>query len=235
MESVDLASWPRREIFEFFSPISNPFYALSFRLDVTKLRAFTKARGLSFYHSLIWLCTRAMERVEAFSYAIAGDKVVRLSSRRPSFTHLPKDSEQFQIVTLPCEGSLEDFCAAAKEKAESQDFFIDLKDDAAVRVPKDGLRVSSFEAEAYAVSEAHLHDRLGDPSDARSIRRHRIARSQKSGCPLPDLQQRLYIRQSSSGSAVIAFRERPQQHDPVPRFLELRSCDVTGLCHRDRV
>ena len=129
MESVDLASWPRREIFEFFSPISNPFYAVSFRLDVTKLRAFTKARGLSFYHSLIWLCTRAMERVEAFSYSIAEGKVVRLSGRRPSFTHLPKDSEQFQIVTLPCEGSLEDFCAAAKEKAESQDFFIDLKDE----------------------------------------------------------------------------------------------------------
>lgn len=129
MESVDLASWPRREIFEFFSPISNPFYAVSFRLDVTKLRAFTKARGLSFYHSLIWLCTRAMERVEAFSYAIAGDKVVRLSSRRPSFTHLPRGSDQFRIVTLPCEGSLEDFCAAAKEKAESQDFFIDLKDE----------------------------------------------------------------------------------------------------------
>ena len=114
-------------------------------------------------------------------------------------------------------------------------FFIDLKDDAAVRVPKDGLRVSSFEAEAYAVSEAHLHDRLGDPSDARSVRRHRITRSHKLGCPLPDLQKRLYIRQSSSGSAVIAFREWPQQHDPVPRFLELRSCDVTGLCHRDRV
>ncbi len=129
MESVDLASWPRREIFEFFSPISNPFYAVSFRLDVTKLRAFTKARGLSFYHSLIWLCTRAMERVEAFSYAISDGRVVRLPGRRPSFTHLPKDSEQFQIVTLPCEGSLEDFCAAAKEKAESQDFFIDLKDE----------------------------------------------------------------------------------------------------------
>ena len=129
MESVDLASWPRREIFEFFSPISNPFYALSFRLDVTKLRAFTKARGLSFYHSLIWLCTRALERVDAFSYAVADGQVVRLSSRRPSFTQLPKGSEQFRIVTLPCEGSLEDFCAAAKEKAESQDFFIDLKDE----------------------------------------------------------------------------------------------------------
>ena len=47
METVDLSSWPRRELFEFFSPISNPFYALSFRLDVTKLRSWTKERGLS--------------------------------------------------------------------------------------------------------------------------------------------------------------------------------------------
>ena len=158
MESVDLASWPRREIFEFFSPISNPFYALSFRLDVTKLRAFTKARGLSFYHSLIWLCTRAMERVEAFSYAIAGDKVVRLSSRRPSFTHLPKDSEQFQIVTLPCEGSLEDFCAAAKEKAESQDFFIDLKDE--------GIDMIFFSCLPWLDVTGLTNERNLDPDDA---------------------------------------------------------------------
>ncbi len=126
MEIVDLESWPRREIFEFFSGISHPFYALTFRLDVTGLCRFAKERGLSFYHSLIWLCTRALERVDAFSYAVSDGRVVRLSSRRPSFTHLKPGSESFQIVTLPCEGSLEDFCAAAKEKAEKQDFFIDL-------------------------------------------------------------------------------------------------------------
>ena len=127
MHKIDLAAWPRREAFAFFSPISNPFYSVTFRLDVTKLRAYTKARGLSFYHSLIWLSTRALERVEAFSYAIADGEVVQLESRRPSFTHLKPGSERFQIVTLPCEGSLEDFCAAAREKAEQQDFFIDLK------------------------------------------------------------------------------------------------------------
>ena len=127
MRKVDLAAWPRREAYEFFSPISNPFYSVTFRLDVTKLHAYTKTRGLSFYHSLIWLSTRALERVEAFSYAIADGELVQLESRRPSFTHLKPGSEQFQIVTLPCEGSLEDFCAAAKEKAEKQDFFIDLK------------------------------------------------------------------------------------------------------------
>ena len=125
MQAVDFAAWPRREIYEFFSPISNPFYSVTFRLDVTRLHRYTKERGLSFYHSLIWLCTRALERVDAFSYAVQDGKVVKLSSRRPSFTHLRPGSENFQIVTLPCEGSLEDFCAAAREKAEKQDFFID--------------------------------------------------------------------------------------------------------------
>ena len=125
MQPVDLSSWPRREIFAFFSGISNPFYAVTFRLDVTALRRYTKERGLSFYHSMIWLCTRALARVEAFSYAIREGELVRLESRRPSFTHLKPGSESFQIVTLPCEGSLEEFCAAAREKAEKQDYFID--------------------------------------------------------------------------------------------------------------
>ena len=125
MRPVELESWPRREIFRFFSGISQPFYSVTFRLDVTELRAFTKARGLSFYHSLIWLCTRAMERVEAFSFAVRDGEVLRLDSRRPSFTHLKKGSDSFQIVTMPCEGSMAAFCAAAKERCERQDFFID--------------------------------------------------------------------------------------------------------------
>ena len=125
MESVDLSAWPRREIFEFFSGISCPYYSVSFRLDVTALRRYTRERGLSFYHSLIWLCTRALARVEAFSYALSEGQVVKLSRRRPSFTHLKPGSESFQIVTPPWEERLEDFCAAAKEQAEKQDFFID--------------------------------------------------------------------------------------------------------------
>ena len=125
MQTVDLASWPRRELFEFFSGISNPFYSVAFRLDVTELYRYTRERGLSFYHSLIWLCTRALARVDAFSYAVKDGRVVRLESRRPSFTHLKEGSEAFQIVTMPCEGELEAFCAAAKEKCERQDYFID--------------------------------------------------------------------------------------------------------------
>ena len=46
---IDKAAWPRREIFDFFSGISNPFYAVTFRQDVTELRNYCKERKISFY------------------------------------------------------------------------------------------------------------------------------------------------------------------------------------------
>ena len=49
MDKIDYLSWPRREIFEFFSPMSDPFYSLTFSLDVTRLYDFVRPRGLSFY------------------------------------------------------------------------------------------------------------------------------------------------------------------------------------------
>lgn len=62
---VDRAAWPRRELFDFFSPMSQPFFSVTFRQDVTRLYQFAKENRLSFYHSLVYLCTRAVNGVEA--------------------------------------------------------------------------------------------------------------------------------------------------------------------------
>lgn len=129
MQKLDFENWPRRELFDFFSPLSNPFYSVTFRLDVTKLYRHTKANGLSFYYSLIYLCTQAINSVEAFSFAIADGAVARLDPRKPSFTDLKKGAETFHIVTMPCEGSLAEFCAAAKAKSEKQEAFIDFSQE----------------------------------------------------------------------------------------------------------
>ena len=158
METVDLSSWPRREIFEFFSGIANPYYSVTFRLDVTRLRRTTAARSLSFYHSLIWLCTRALARVEAFYYAVSEGQLVRLERRRPSFTHLKSGSESFQIITPTWEESLEGFCTAAKEQAEKQDFFIDPSGE--------GIDMIFFSCLPWLDVTALTNERDLDPDDA---------------------------------------------------------------------
>ena len=125
IRDIDMSAWPRREIYDFFSPISNPFYSVTFTLDVTNLYRYVKERELSFYYALVYLCTQAVNRVEAFLYTIEDRKVRIYDKRQPSFTDLEKGSELFRMVFVPCEGSIDDFCHAAKEKSESQHFFFD--------------------------------------------------------------------------------------------------------------
>lgn len=127
MKRIDYESWPRRELFEFFSAMSQPFYSVTFRVDVTKLYDYVKPRGLSFYYALIYLCTKAINSVEAFRIAIEGGAPVLLEQRAPSFTDLKKGAESFYIVTMPGDmGGLDEFCRAAAEKSRTQQGFINI-------------------------------------------------------------------------------------------------------------
>ena len=110
MQKIDLAVWPRAELFRFFSAVSQPFYSVTFRVDVTNLHAYARAHGVSFYYALGYLVTDAVNAVENFRYTIRSGEVWLLDERVPSFTDLKPGSQQFHIVTLPKEGDLDSFC-----------------------------------------------------------------------------------------------------------------------------
>lgn len=126
MKILDYENWPRRQAYEFFSDISDPFYMVTFRQDVTGMYEYTRKNGLSFYYGLIWACNMAINDVEAFRVAIRDDRLVILSRRDPSFTDLKKGSEQFHIVTMEHESDIGTFCHKAALLSENQDFFIDM-------------------------------------------------------------------------------------------------------------
>ena len=121
---IDKSEWQRREIFDFFSGIAYPFYSVCFNIEVTGLYSFVKREGLSFYHAMIYLCTRAVNQTEAFLYCAEGEEIYLLERRLQSFTHLAKGEELFRIITMPCEGGIRDFCRAAAEKCAGQSAFI---------------------------------------------------------------------------------------------------------------
>ena len=124
-KQIDLSTWKRKEIFDFFSHASNPYYMVTFRIDVAPLYAYVKKHRLSFYYSLVYLCTQAINDVEAFRYTIRGEQVFYLDPRIPSFTDLKKDSEYFHIVTMPTMGSLAEFNEEARKRSDAQQFFLD--------------------------------------------------------------------------------------------------------------
>ena len=126
MSAVPVAweQWPRYEIYKFFQPMDNPFFAVTFTLDVTRLHDYAKARGLSFYYALVFLCTEAMNDVEAFHYFERAWQLCRLDRRIPSFTDLNPGAEQFHIVTMDHGAELDTFCRAARETSLAQTCFI---------------------------------------------------------------------------------------------------------------
>lgn len=125
MRYIQKSTWPRAELFDFFSAVSFPFYSVAFRVDVTALHAYTRARGLSFYYAMGYLVTQAANGIENFRYFLRDGKIGLWDERIPSFTDLHPGSDLFHIVTLPCRGTLEEFCRAAWERSRSQQTFLD--------------------------------------------------------------------------------------------------------------
>lgn len=124
MQFVDMDSWPRREIFDFFTAVGRPFYSVTYRQDVTRAYRYAKEKGISFYYCMVWLVTHAVNNVEAFAYSIEGGRVARIDRRSPSFTDIKPGAEFFHICTMPCRGGAEEFAIAARERSHGQRGFI---------------------------------------------------------------------------------------------------------------
>lgn len=127
MKQIDLAAWPRREIYDLFSACDHPFYSATIELDVTNLKRYSKESGLSFYYGLSYLITEAMESVEAFRIRIRDGNLELADELIPSCTDLMPGSDCFVIVALPKDGDMASFCARAKQLARTQKTLFDPK------------------------------------------------------------------------------------------------------------
>lgn len=155
---VDYGKWPRRELFEFFSHASNPFYSVTFNLDVTRVYEYARANGLSFYYALTWLVTQAVNSVEAFRYARLDGNIVLLPERVPSLTDMKKGAEHFHIVTMPAGDDIKRFCLDAKRRSEAQQEFIVMS--------YEGLNLIYISCLPWVELTALTNERDFDPDDA---------------------------------------------------------------------
>ena len=114
MTIIDKETWPRRAHYDFFTPMSDPFYTLTFPVDVPPLRAWCRANAMPFYPAMVFAVTKAMEAVDAFHYKDRDGVIVRHDTLVPSFTDLKPGSELFQIVTVEAGEDAADFCRRAK-------------------------------------------------------------------------------------------------------------------------
>src|SRR5882724_4306317 len=73
---LDLATWSRRELFDFFIGYSNPYFNVCVQLDVTNLIAFVHERpGVKVSATLHYFALRVANEIEPFRYRLKDDGV----------------------------------------------------------------------------------------------------------------------------------------------------------------
>ena len=72
---IDLDTWPRRAVFEFYLPFDKPYFNVCTQLDVTSLLQQIK-KGTSVWLTYHYLALRAANEIEPFRYRLRQGKVL---------------------------------------------------------------------------------------------------------------------------------------------------------------
>ena len=70
---IDVDSWERKELFNFFKDFDEPYYGISTDLECSGAYRYAKSRGISFFLYYLYLVLKAVNRTEAFRYRIEGN------------------------------------------------------------------------------------------------------------------------------------------------------------------
>lgn len=63
---IDLDSWNRAELFREFAGMRTSIYDMTVRMDVTKLVAYCREQGQSFFANYLYLCLRELNAIPEF-------------------------------------------------------------------------------------------------------------------------------------------------------------------------
>ena len=129
---IDLANWPRRQVFEFYLPFDKPFFNVCTRLDVTDLLIELRKRGKTnvwlTYH---YLALRAANEIEPFRYRLRQGKVL-VHDVINGGTTLMLPNETFTLFYFDYRESYKQFMEAATraaDEAKNSDAFEPRHDD----------------------------------------------------------------------------------------------------------
>ncbi|AMR26371.1 chloramphenicol acetyltransferase [Hymenobacter psoromatis] len=110
---IDLATWPRREHFEFFSAFEEPFFGLVAEVDCTHAQAEAKRLGVSFFLYYLHHALQAANQVEAFRYRIEAGQVYCYDHVHASAT-IGRPDHTFSFSFLEQHADLAEFVAGAE-------------------------------------------------------------------------------------------------------------------------
>ena len=105
---VDIDTWPRAGQYRLFRSFANPHFAITAPLDVTRLMAELKPRGVSPFTAVLYALTAGANAVPEFLTRFRGEEVVIHEAAGTSFT-VPANDSGFVFCEAPWRADWTDF------------------------------------------------------------------------------------------------------------------------------
>lgn len=112
---IDLKTWPRREIFYYFSKMAPTGYSLTIELDITALKKQLKAHKMKFYPAYLWLVTKALNEQTAFKMAEKEGVLGYYDTLTPLYAVFHEDDHTFSLMWTPYEEDFLSFYKACED------------------------------------------------------------------------------------------------------------------------
>lgn len=112
----DEKSWPRAQIFHYFSQMAPTGYSLTVEVDITETMAALKARGLKFFPAYLWVITSAANLFPEFKTAVVDGKPGYYSCLTPLYAQFHEDDKSISLIYNPFDDSFSGFYQGYIEK-----------------------------------------------------------------------------------------------------------------------
>ncbi|NNC49468.1 MAG: chloramphenicol acetyltransferase [Flaviramulus sp.] len=132
MRTIDLNNWNRKQHFEHFIKLKDPYFAVTVPLNVTKAYKFSKENKISFFATYLHACMQAINEVDNFKYRILDDFIVEYKVIHTSPT-IMRDDGTFGFSFIDYDKNLNKFIENVEAEKKR------IKNSTNLFPPKNGL------------------------------------------------------------------------------------------------
>jgi chloramphenicol O-acetyltransferase type A len=116
-QKIDLATWNRKEHFEFFSTFEEPFFGITTPIDMTVAYEKAKVLQIPFFVYYLHKTIAAVNQVENFRYRIEGKEVMLYDEIDASATIMRED-KTFGFSFMKFHSNIDEFTKIAETEIE---------------------------------------------------------------------------------------------------------------------
>ena len=106
---IDMKTWPRAQVFHYFSRMAPTGYSMTVDVDVTRMRASLKTAGLRFFPAYLWLTTRCLCEQTEFRLAQCEEMLGYYDTLTPLYATFHEDDHTFSLMWTPYSESFQAF------------------------------------------------------------------------------------------------------------------------------